>query len=103
MNQSAISTRSRFSKHKIIRLSLFVVFFRFFFFYFATNLFHILSSNFKIQLWNDAKNVEGDVYRLPFGIRLIHWNSTGVYINGKSVYFKGFGRHEDANVNFLYI
>ena len=32
MNQSAISTRSRFSKHKIIRLSLFVVFFRFFFF-----------------------------------------------------------------------
>ncbi|XP_057378859.1 beta-glucuronidase-like isoform X2 [Daphnia carinata] len=50
----------------------------------------------KIQLWNDAKNVEGDVYRLPFGIRFIEWNSTGVYINGKSVYFKGFGRHEDA-------
>lgn len=98
MNQSAISTRSRFSKHKIIRLSLFIFFP--FFLNCATNLFHILSSNLKIQLWNDAKNVEGDVYRLPFGIRLIHWNSTGVYINGKSVYFKGFGRHEDANVNF---
>ncbi|XP_032789501.2 beta-glucuronidase isoform X1 [Daphnia magna] len=50
----------------------------------------------KIQLWNDAKNVEGDIYRLPFGVRFIEWNSTGVYINGKSVYFKGFGRHEDA-------
>ncbi len=53
----------------------------------------------KIQLWNDAKNVEGDVYRLPFGIRFIEWNSTGVFINGKSLYFKGFGRHEDAIVN----
>lgn len=54
----------------------------------------------QIQLWNDAKNVEGDIYRLPFGVRFIEWNSTGVYINGKSVYFKGFGRHEDAIVNF---
>lgn len=55
----------------------------------------------KVQLWNVAKNVEGDVYRLPFGIRFIEWNPTGVYINGKSVYFKGFGRHEDAIVSFL--
>ncbi|EFX75346.1 hypothetical protein DAPPUDRAFT_108006 [Daphnia pulex] len=37
-------------------------------------------------------------YLLPFGIRFIHWNSTGVYLNGKSVYFKGFGQHEDASL-----
>lgn len=43
--------------------------------------------------------MEGDVYRLPFGIRFIEWDSASVYINGKSVYFKGFGRHEDAIVS----
>jgi beta-glucuronidase len=84
---------------------LFVFFLFFYFFYlnttfFAPNLYFISCNPQKIQLWNDAKNVEGDVYRLPFGIRFIQWNSTGVYLNGKSVYFKGFGRHEDASVNF---
>ena len=41
---------------------------------------------------------ETDIYRLPFGIRLIEWDAAGIYINGKRVYLKGFGRHEDANV-----
>lgn len=50
----------------------------------------------KVELWNVEKDVEGDVYRLPFGIRLLHWNNSGVYVNSKSVYLKGFGRHEDS-------
>ena len=57
--------------------------------------------NQQIQLWNEVKNKAGDVYRLPFGIRFVEWNATGVFINSKSVYFKGFGRHEDAIVKYL--
>lgn len=53
---------------------------------------------FKVELWNEEKQQEGDIYRLPIGIRRIGWNDTGVYINSESVYLKGFGRHEDANL-----
>ena len=52
------------------------------------------------MLWNTATKIEEDIYRLPFGIRTVEWNNTGVYVNGKSVYFKGFGRHEDAAVRY---
>lgn len=37
-----------------------------------------------------------DIYRLPVGIRSIKWTSTSFLINKKSVYFRGFGRHEDS-------
>ena len=30
---------------------------------------------------------------------MVDWNDTAVYVNSESVYLKGFGRHEDANVN----
>ena len=53
----------------------------------------------KVQLWDKKRNVEVDVYRLPFGIRMVQWNDEGVFVNGEKVYFKGFGRHEDAIVN----
>jgi hypothetical protein len=42
-----------------------------------------------------------DVYRLPIGVRSIHFNSTSVLINGKSLYIRGVGRHEDADVSNL--
>lgn len=42
-------------------------------------------------------NVE-DVYRQPIGIRTIHWTNSSLLINGKPVYLRGFGRHEDSDI-----
>uniref|UniRef100_T1E1Y9 Beta-glucuronidase n=1 Tax=Psorophora albipes TaxID=869069 RepID=T1E1Y9_9DIPT len=39
-----------------------------------------------------------DVYRLKVGVRTLEWNSTQLLINGKPVYFRGFGRHEDSDI-----
>lgn len=41
-----------------------------------------------------------DVYRLKIGVRSLHWNSREFLINGKPIYFRGFGRHEDSDVCF---
>lgn len=41
-----------------------------------------------------------DVYRLKIGVRSLHWNSREFLINGKPIYFRGFGRHEDSDVSF---
>ena len=43
-----------------------------------------------------------DSYRLRIGIRELKWDAKGVYINSKPIYFKGFGRHEDSIVKFLF-
>ncbi|KAF6206947.1 hypothetical protein GE061_018183 [Apolygus lucorum] len=42
-------------------------------------------------------NIE-DVYRLPFGIRMITWSNTSLLINNVPVYLRGFGRHEDSDI-----
>jgi beta-glucuronidase len=42
--------------------------------------------------------VPEDVYRLPVGIRKLGWSNTSVTINGKPIYIRGFGRHEDSAV-----
>ncbi|XP_055902504.1 beta-glucuronidase isoform X2 [Eupeodes corollae] len=39
-----------------------------------------------------------DVYRLKIGIRTLTWNNTSFMINGKPIYFRGFGRHEDSDI-----
>lgn len=39
-----------------------------------------------------------DVYRLPVGIRKVEWNNNSVTINGRQMYMRGFGRHEDSAV-----
>ena len=39
-----------------------------------------------------------DSYRLQIGLRELKWDTNGVYVNGKPIYFKGFGRHEDSIV-----
>lgn len=41
-------------------------------------------------------STSSDVYRLPIGIRTVSWTNTSLLINGKPVYLRGFGRHEDA-------
>jgi len=42
--------------------------------------------------------VPEDVYRLPVGIRKVEWNNKSVTINGRQIYIRGFGRHEDSAV-----
>lgn len=39
-----------------------------------------------------------DVYRLNVGLRTLSWTNTSLHINDKPIYFRGFGRHEDADV-----
>lgn len=39
-----------------------------------------------------------DVYRLSVGLRSLSWTNTTFLINGKPIYFRGFGRHEDADI-----
>lgn len=39
-----------------------------------------------------------DIYRLKIGIRSLSWNASSFLINGKPIYFRGFGRHEDSDI-----
>ncbi|KAL5288756.1 GUSB.2 family protein [Megaselia abdita] len=39
-----------------------------------------------------------DVYRVKTGIRTLTWTESSFLINGKPVYFRGFGRHEDSDI-----
>ncbi|XP_046998789.1 beta-glucuronidase-like isoform X1 [Schistocerca americana] len=39
-----------------------------------------------------------DIYRLPVGIRRLTWDSSSFLINGKPIYIRGFGRHEDSDI-----
>lgn len=51
---------------------------------------------------NEASEPLGDiydVYRLKVGIRTLEWNNTSLLINGRPIYFRGFGRHEDSDVS----
>ncbi|KAH8384742.1 hypothetical protein KR093_007346 [Drosophila rubida] len=51
----------------------------------------------QIQL-HGAKEELLDVYRLSVGLRSLSWSNTTFQINGKPIYFRGFGRHEDSDV-----
>lgn len=42
---------------------------------------------------------ETDCYRLPVGIRTVQVTSEALLLNGKPVFLKGFGRHEDFHVS----
>jgi beta-glucuronidase len=48
------------------------------------------------KLWYRGDIV--DIYVLPFGFRTIKISQGKILLNGKSVYFKGFGKHEDINI-----
>ncbi|XP_017057256.1 beta-glucuronidase [Drosophila ficusphila] len=39
-----------------------------------------------------------DAYRLPVGIRSLSWNNDSLQLNGKPLYLRGFGRHEDSDI-----
>ena len=67
-----------------------ILFFSFFFY---------ISDFFKVQLQTTSGEIV-DVYRLEVGIRVLKWDNKQFYINDKPIYFRGFGRHEDADVCF---
>lgn len=47
-------------------------------------------------------NTEGEVldkYRLPVGVRTVTMQGKSLLVNGKPIYIRGVGKHEDADVN----
>ncbi|ADQ05861.1 Beta-glucuronidase [Caldicellulosiruptor hydrothermalis 108] len=51
---------------------------------------------FRVETLVDGK-VE-DVYELPIGIRTVKVEGNRLLLNGKPIYLKGFGKHEDADI-----
>ncbi len=47
----------------------------------------------------DARGREADRYRLEVGVRTIEVKGSEILLNGKRVFLKGFGRHEDFAVS----
>jgi beta-glucuronidase len=47
----------------------------------------------------DSKGTVLDVYEEEFGIRTVEVKGKDFLINGKPFYFKGFGKHEDIDIN----
>jgi hypothetical protein len=58
----------------------------------------IIKGLFQVRL-STKHEVPEDVYRLPVGIRKLRWNNSSVTFNGKQIYIRGFGRHEDSAVS----
>ena len=54
---------------------------------------------FKQVITRSAVFMVEDVYYLPVGIRTVKVEGTSFLINNKPFYFKGFGKHEDADVS----
>ena len=50
------------------------------------------------HLYTLVVETECDKYEEKFGIRKIHVDEKGFYLNDKPVYFKGFGMHEDFTI-----
>lgn len=50
----------------------------------------------KVNLLESGKSI--DEYSLPFGIREIKIENNRLMLNGKEIYLKGFGKHEDFSV-----
>ena len=53
----------------------------------------------RVSLVNKDKTT--DIYYLKVGIRTIEVKGTKFLVNGKDFYFRGFGKHEDANVRTI--
>lgn len=59
------------------------------------------SNFYKVQLIDGNGNKLEDAYQLKIGIRSLSWDQSmqnTILINGKPLYIRGFGRHEDADV-----
>ncbi|XP_060521911.1 beta-glucuronidase-like [Cylas formicarius] len=50
----------------------------------------------KIDLYEKDQLV--DTYTQPFGVRELTFDDTSFKINGKNVYIRGFGKHEDSDI-----
>lgn len=53
---------------------------------------------YKLNVVTEINNFVEDSYYLPIGIRTIDVKGKKFYLNGKPIYFKGFGKHEDADI-----
>ncbi|XP_037713221.1 beta-glucuronidase-like [Drosophila subpulchrella] len=59
----------------------------------------------KVELFEGDSEIEEtsdddrlDVYRMSVGIRSLKWDNNSLLLNGKSLYLRGFGRHEDSEI-----
>ncbi|XP_051859723.1 beta-glucuronidase-like [Drosophila albomicans] len=52
----------------------------------------------EFQLKVDSEVAPLDVYRLPVGIRSLSWSNDSLTLNGKPLYLRGFGKHEDSDI-----
>lgn len=63
---------------------------------------YTMSSNpgylYTLEVKIKASDDKQDAYRLKVGIRRVSWNSTSIMINGKPLYIRGLGKHEDSNI-----
>lgn len=55
------------------------------------------SFNFQVELFDDSSKLM-DKYDQLFGVRELSWDNTTFKINGKNIYIRGFGRHEDSDI-----
>lgn len=46
----------------------------------------------------EVRHPSSDIYRLRTGLRWIEVDETSLLINGEPFYFRGFGKHEDADI-----
>jgi len=57
-----------------------------------------------VQLIDGNTREVADYYSLKIGIRSLSWDQAmqnSILINGKPLYIRGFGRHEDADVKLI--
>ncbi len=52
---------------------------------------------FEVNLQNEESEII-DIYRLKIGVRSLAWDDKQFLINGRPIYFRGFGKHEDSDV-----
>lgn len=51
-----------------------------------------------LQVTTTSKTGTEDIYRIPIGVRTVDIKDNKFLINDQPFYFKGFGRHEDADI-----
>lgn len=52
---------------------------------------------FEVNLQTEESEIL-DIYRLKIGVRSLAWDDKQFLINGRPIYFRGFGKHEDSDV-----
>ncbi|XP_033162075.1 beta-glucuronidase [Drosophila mauritiana] len=61
---------------------------------------YLYNLQFELFVSSNEKELEAlqDTYRLPVGIRSLSWDNDTLLLNGKPLYLRGFGRHEDSDI-----